>query len=215
MLDCAIKHYKIVCQNTHSVNQRTNALHGIVCSYHFKGDLAAAKEYALLEEDETKRNQLLTLCLQGEEKRRHCQQLAHTHLYEFLHYLESGCPTRTVYCAVEQLVALLFPDGNLQDFHGLLANVLQKHSYIACKEEDYDETVALLQKAKYHTEQFIRYSAQDFYRYSSPFFDLIGDTKIASDTPDAPLENFRNFLESNTVYDPIRHRAEFQALTQK
>lgn len=90
LLNSAIKHYKIVLDNNPSQKLHDSALHGIVFAYHSKGDLEKAKEYALTEEDEDKRNELLVWCLEGMEKRKHCQTLSDKKLMHFISSLRFG-----------------------------------------------------------------------------------------------------------------------------
>lgn len=211
LLDSAIKHYKIVLDSNPPKALRDKALHGIVLSYHWRGDLESAKQYALTEEDAEKRDDLLLWCLEGEEKKRHCQTLSEEKLRAFILSLQLGCKTSAVCDAIEQVLYALFPDGNFQFHHNLLTYNFIDKAFFLCGEQKYDEAVAALIKARHHAEQDTLFSKQDHYRYTAPLFHLVGGEKSVSDSADTPLDGFKASL-ANAVYDPIRDREDFQVL---
>ena len=211
LLHSAVKHYQIVLDGRPERKLRNKALHGIVLAYHWLGDLAHAKEYALTAEDEDERDDLLVWCLEGEEKRRHCQRLADKKLREFILSLQLGCKTLAACDAIEQVLYSLISDGNFQFHHNLLTYNFVDKAFFLCGENRYDEAVVALSKARYHAEQDTLFARQDGYRYTAPLFDLVGGDKPVSDSADTPLDGFKASL-ANAVYDPIRDREDFQAL---
>ena len=211
LLDSAIKHYKIVLDSNPPKALRDKALHGIVLSYHWRGDLESAKQYALTEEDETKRDDLLLWCLEGEEKKRHCQTLSEKKLRAFILSLQLGCKTLVECDAIEQVLYALFPDGNFQFHHNLLTYNFIDKAFFLCGEQKYDEAVAALTKARHHAEQDTLFSQQDHYGYTVPLFGLVGGEKEVSDSVDTPLDSYRASL-NHSDFNSIRHRDDFQAL---
>lgn len=211
LLDSAIKHYKIVLDSNPPKALRDKALHGIVLSYHWRGDLESAKQYALTEEDAERRDDLLLWCLEGEEKKRHCQTLSEEKLRAFILSLQLGCKTLAVCDAIEQVLYALFPDGNFQFHHNLLTYNFIDKAFFLCGEQKYDEAVAALTKARHHAEQDTLFSKQDHYRYTAPLFHLVGGEKPISDSADTPLDGYRASL-NRSDFDPIRQRDGFQAL---
>ena len=211
LLDSAIKHYKIVLDSNSPHDLHDKALHGIVLSYHWKGDLEHAKQYALTEEDEEKRDDLLVWCLEGAEKKKHCQTLSENKLRAFILSLQLGCKTLVECDAIEQVLYSLFPDGNFQFHHNLLTYNFIDKAFFLCGEQKYDEAVAALTKARHHAEQDTLFSKQDHYRYTAPLFHLVDGEKPISDSADTPLDGFKASL-ANAVYDPIRDREDFQVL---
>lgn len=211
LLDSAIKHYKIVLDSNPPKALRDKALHGIVLSYHWRGDLESAKQYALTEEDAEKRDDLLLWCLEGEEKKRHCQTLSEKKLRAFILSLQLGCKTLAVCDAIEQILYALFPDGNFQFHHNLLTYNFIDKAFFLCGEQKYDEAVAALIKARHHAEQDTLFSKQDHYRYTAPLFHLVGGEKPISDSADTPLDGYRASL-NRSDFDPIRQRDDFKAL---
>ena len=211
LLDSAIKHYKIVLDSNPPKALRDKALHGIVLSYHWRGDLESAKQYALTEEDETKRDDLLLWCLEGEEKKRHCQTLSEKKLRAFILSLQLGCKTLVECDAIEQVLYALFPDGNFQFHHNLLTYNFIDKAFFLCGEQKYDEAVAALTKARHHAEQDTLFSQQDHYGYTVPLFGWVGGEKEVSDSVDTPLDSYRASL-NHSDFNSIRHRDDFQAL---
>ncbi len=211
LLDSAIKHYKIVLDSNPPRDLRDKALHGIVLSYHWLGDLEHAKEYALTEEDETKRDDLLVWCLEGEEKRRHCQSVSHRKLMAFISSLQFGYKTWGVCNAIEKILYLLFPDENFQFHHNILTYNFIDKAFFLCGEKRYDEAVAALVKARHHAEQDTLFSKKDHYQYTAPLFNLVGGEKPVSDAVETPLDNFKASL-NNPIYAPIREQEDFKVL---
>lgn len=211
-LDSAIKHYKIVLDSNPLQKLHDSALHGIVLAYHWKGDLEAAKKYALTEEDENKRNDLLVWCLQGMEKRKHCQTLSDQKLMQFISSLQFGYKTLDVCNAIEQIIYLLFPDGNFQFHNNILTYNFTDKAFFLCGEKKYDEVIKELEKARYHAEQDAIFVKQNSYQYTAPLFNLVCGEKPVSDATETPLDCFRACLANNHCFDPIREREDFKAL---
>ena len=211
LLDSAIKHYKIVLDSNAPHKLCDKALHGIVLAYHWRGDLESAKQYAVTEEDEDKRDDLLVWCLEGEEKRRHCQTLAEKKLRDFILSLQLGPKNLEVCNAIEQVLYALFPDGNFQFHHNLLTYNFIDKAFFLCGDKRYDEAVSALNKARHHAEQDTLFSKQDHYGYTVPLFCLVGGEKEVSDSVDTPLDSYRASL-NHSDFNSIRHRDDFQAL---
>lgn len=211
LLHSAVKHYQIVLDGRPESKLRDKALNGIVLAYHWLGDLARAKEYALTAEDERVRDDLLVWCLEGEEKRRHCQMLSEQKLREFILSFQLGCKTLAACDAIEQVLYVLFPDGNFQFHHNLLTYNFVDKAFFLCGENRCDEAVAALTQARYHAEQDTLFAKQDGYQYTAPLFDLVSGDKPVSDSADTPLDGFKASL-ADAVFNPIRDREDFQTL---
>lgn len=212
LLDSAIKHYKIVLDSNQSAKLHDSALHGIVLSYHFKGNLKTAKEYALTEEDEDKRNELLVWCLEGMEKRKHCQTLSNQKLMQFIFSFQFGYKTLDVCNAIEKILYVLFPDENFQFHNNILTYNFIDKAFFLCGEKKFDEAIKELKKARYHAEQDTIFAKQSNYQYTAPLFNLVGGEKPISDAIETPLDCFKACLTNNHDFDPIREREDFKAL---
>lgn len=211
-LDSAIKHYKIVLENNPSQKLHDSALYGIVLAYHWKGDLKAAKKYALTEEDEDKRNELLVWCLEGIEKRKHCQTLSDQKLMQFISSLQFGYKTLDVCNAIEQIIYILFPDKNFQFYNNILTYNFIDKAFFLCGEKKYDEVLKELEKARFHAEQDAKFVKQNSYQYTAPLFNLVSGEKPISDAVETPLDCFKAALTNNRCFDPIREREDFKGL---
>lgn len=211
-LDSAIKHFKLVINNTTDGELRNSALRGIVMSCHLKGNLEEAKEFAMLQEDEDQRNDLLMWCLEGMDKRKHCQMLANQKLMTFIAQLQFGYKTMDVCNAIEKILHILFPDGNFQFHHNILTYNHIDKAFFLCSEKRWDEAIEELKKARYHAEQDTIFVRQKQYQYTAPLFDLVGGEKTETDREDTPLDDFRASLSNNHCFDPIRDRGDFKAL---
>lgn len=212
LLDSATKHYRVVLTSQPSPNLHSKALHGIVLSYHWKGDLESAKQYALTEEDETKRDDLLLWCLDGEEKCRHCQKMLDKKLTDLIVLLQNnGQQSMDVCNAIEQLITAVITDGNYQFYHNFLDYNSRRKAFLLCQNNRYDEAIEELKKARYHAEQDMLLSKQDRYQYTASLLNLLCGEKPVGDFTEIPLDNFKASL-NNPVYTPIREQEDFKAL---
>lgn len=180
--------------------------------YYWKGDLETAKKYALTEEDEDKRNELLVWCLEGVEKCKHCQTLSMQKLQHFISSLQFGYKTLDTCNAIEQIIYILFPDRNFQFHNNILTYNFIDKAFFLCGEKRYDEALNELKKARYHAEQDTIFVKQNSYQYTAPLFNLVGGEKPISDATETPLYCFRASLTNNHIFDPIRKREEFKEL---
>lgn len=212
LLDSAIKHYRVVLTSQPSPNLHSKALHGIVLSYHWKGDLEKAKRYALIEEDETKRDDLLLWCLDGEEKSRHYQEMLDRKLTDLIVFLQNGQTSMDACSAVEQIIAAIITDGNYQFYHNFLDYNSRTKAVLLCQDERYDEALEELKKARYHAEQDMVLATQGRYHYTTSLLSLLEGEKFVSDSEETPIDCFKASLISNSVFDAVRERDEFISL---
>ncbi|MBR6556665.1 MAG: helix-turn-helix transcriptional regulator [Clostridia bacterium] len=211
LLESSVKHYNLVLENCSDRKLYNKALHGIVLALHMLGRKEEALEYAGKQEDEEKRNELLLWCLRGEEKIKLGQEIAESHLNRFLFYLGFAEKSIGVYAAVENILHILFPDGNYQYYHNTLQYNAQNRAMLLCREEKYDEAVDVLKEARHHAEEMVKYGKQTNFAFTSPFFNRIAKEKPASDSAATDLDDFIRGL-NNRCYDPLREREDFRAL---
>lgn len=213
LLDNAIKHYKIVLTSQPSPALHSKALHGIILSYHWKGDLEKAKQYALTEEDETKRDDLLLWCLDGEEKSRHYQEMLDRKLTDLIVFLQNGQPSMDACSAVEQIIAAIITDGNYQFYHNFLDYNSRRKAVLLCQDERYNEALEELKKARYHAEQDTLLSKKECYQYTAPLLNLVSGEKPASDSGETAMDSFKVSL-NNPIYTPVREKEGFNELVK-
>lgn len=217
LLESALKHYKIVFENlkTSGDQERCNkVLSGIVFVLSALGRKEEAKEYALQISNEDERDEMLSWCLEGEERIRHGQKTADKLLSKYLFQLRfTGDPLESC-AAIEKILQILIPDGNYQYYHNILQyNAIDK-ACVLCGRQRYDEAVAELKKARYHAEEMVKYHQKTRFRFTAPLYDRMEGEVKTKDSNANDVEDFHSRL-NNRCFDPIRDREDFQALLQK
>ena len=212
LLESSEKHYKIVLDNTKDSKLYSKALFGIVLALSYNRKKGKAKQYAILEEDEGKRDELLLWCLEGEEKIKHSQHLANKKLNSFLVQLGLVRDSIEVYNAVEKILNIVFPDGNFQYYHNILQyNSINKAFYF-CKTEEYDNVLKELKKARCHAEEMTKVKHQKTIKFTSALFSLLEEEYTITDSDITDIDDFINCLNNNRCFDPIRDSEEFKVL---
>lgn len=215
LLESSIKHYNIVIENSNNCQLRDQALHGIILSLHIAGRYNEAKEYAMREEDQMKRDELLCWCLEGEEQISHRQKVAEYFLNRFLFHLDFEGKSLESCNAIEQILKILFPDGNYQYYHNTLQyNAIHK-AFVLCREERYEEAIDELKKAKLHAIEMVKYSKEKQYRFTAPLFNHVMGEQMETDSDVTDFDDFICCLNNNRCFDPIRDREDFKALYNK
>lgn len=215
LLDDSIKHYNIVLEHTNDPKLYNRALNGIVLSLCMIGKKSEAKEYAMRIENENERDDALCWCLEGEEKISHCQKVTEKYLNHFLSQLKLTGKSFVACDAVEQILRILFPDGNYQYYHNILQyNAIDK-AFALCKEKRYDEAMSELKNARFHAEEMVKYQKETYYRFTSPLFDHVSGEKNAAESDVTDVDDFICCLNNNRCFDPIRDREDFKALCLK
>jgi len=212
LLDSSAKHYKTVLDHTGSSKLYAKALFGIVLALSCNQQKEEAKKYALLEENEEKRDELLCWCLEGEEKKRHCQHLANKKLNRFLFHLKFGQSSIEALEAVEKILLILSPDGNYQYYHNILQYNCISKAFHLCKTKQYDRVLEELKKARYHAEEMTKVYHQKVIKFTAPLFSLIEEDPLISESDSTDVDDFIRCLNNNQCFDPIRESEEFQAL---
>lgn len=212
MLESSVKHYNIVIDSSDDGELVDKALYGIVLALCALGRKSEAKEYAMRQEDERDRDDLLCWCLEGEEKIALSQKIAQNHLNNFLHQLTFAEKTLEGCSAVEQILKLLFPDGNYQYYHNTLQYNAINKAFRLCGEKRYDEAVVELKKAKFHAGEMVKYGKEKQYCFTAPLFNRVRGDKEETDSDVTDIDDFIRSLNNNRCFDPIREREDFKAL---
>lgn len=212
LLESSVKHYRLVLKNCSDQKLYSKALCGIVLSLHDLGKDGEAKDFAMKIKDEEKRDEMLLWCLRGDDRKKLSQQIAKTYLYQFLFYLTFPPTTFEARCAVEKILDLLFPDGNLQLFHNTMQYNCIAKAFHWCSEEKYDKAMCELIKARYHAEEMTKVNHTENIRYTAPLFHLVEETHMVSDSDVTDVDDFIRCLNNNQCFDPIREREDFKAL---
>lgn len=212
MLESSVNHYRIVLENSTDHKLLSKSLHGIVLALHCLGRNDEAKEYAMKEEDEDKRNDLLCWCLTGSEKEIHSQKITERDLNRFICQLQLVTKSLETCEAVEQILKILFPDENYQYYHNILQyNALDK-AFAFCREQNWDKVIEALRQSRFHAEVMVQYQKQSYYRFTAPLFNLVEGEKPVCDSGTSDVDDFISCLNNNRCFDPIREREDFKAL---
>lgn len=213
MLEKAVQHYKIVLENCSDKIVWEKAQSGIVMALFYSGKKAEAKEYAMLQEDEDKRDELLNWCLEGEEKRMHSQKLIDRKLKALCFQLVyQGEKRIEAYEAVENILNAMIPDGNYLDYHGILQYNYIHKAFVLCHTKCYDDAIKELKKARYHAEKMIEVRMHKNYQFTTPLLDCLIAEFEDGDSSCTDLADFCACLQNNSCFDPIRDRTDFIAI---
>lgn len=215
LLESSVKHYKIVLDNSTDHKLYSKALYGIVLALNMLGRNEEGKEYAMEEPDEDKRNKMLLWCLSGDDRKKLSQEIAKTYLSDFLFYLTFAQKTIESFDAVEQILTILFPDGNMQYYHNTLQYNCIGKTFLLCQKGKWDDVIKELAKAKYHAEEMTKVNHNKNLKFTSPLFNLVEEYHMVSDSDVTDVDDFIRCLTNNNCYDPIRDREEFKVLLQK
>lgn len=210
-MEKAINHFKIVINDCSDAQLYDDALQGIVLALDNIGRKKEAKEYAMRQDDKFKRDEMLCVCLEGEERIEHLQRHAEQLLNVFLNNL-TYVRVIEAYDAEEQILKILFPDENYQYYHNILQyNALSK-AICLCNEKRYDEAVNELKKSRFHAEKMAEYNVQDEYCFTAPLFNRVKGNKQRRRS-NADIEDFVEGIKNNkVVFEPIREREDFKEL---
>ena len=212
LLESSAKHYKIVLDNTKDSKLYAKALFGIVLSLSCNNKKEEAKKYALLEENEEKRDELLCWCLEGEERKKHCQHLVNTKLNSFIFQLNFAQTSWEAYDAIEKILNIMFPDGNFQYYHNILQYNCIKKAVCFCNANQYDKALEELRKSRYHAEEMTKINHQKTIKFTAPLFSLVEEEHTVTDSDITDVDDFIRYLNNYRCFDPIREREDFKAL---
>ena len=212
LLESSAKHYKLVLENTKDSKLYDKALHGIVLALSCNHKKEEAKKYALLEENEAKRDDLLCWCLEGEERKKHCQHLTNTKLHDFLFQLKFDQTSIEAFEAIEKILNVMFPDGNFQYYHNTLQYNCMSKAFHFCKVQQYDRVLEELKKARYHAEEMTKINHRKTIKFTAPLFSLIEEEHPVTDSDVTDVDDFIRYLNNSRCFDPIREREDFKAL---
>lgn len=211
LLESSLRHGKIVFENSPDGKRRSEAISLMVMGLHNLGRNEEAKAYAMLETEEKQRDEMLTYCLEGNELQRHCQKLLDSKLCELI-ILINRQNSLEAYEATEEILKLLFPEGDYCFYHNMLQYNFISKAFVLCRQHRYDEVVTELQKARYHAEEMMKFDKETVWHHTSPLFSLLGGEKPLSDAATTDVEDFLACLKNNHCFDPIRDREDFKAL---
>ncbi len=210
----AIRLFACVIENAEDERIRASSIQGIVQYLAIRGRHSEALRYAEFypESLPLSRDDVLLTCLKGDEAKILAQKMLDRSLTKILNQI--GCGTLNACIAQEQVLRALIPDENYMYYHCFMADNYLARARLLVK-SDPDDAAAALRQARRHAiayDTFLRENT--VYRMSSPFFD-----KLENNTADlcrsgttTQEEDFWHALR-RPVFDPLRDREDFRALT--
>ena len=195
---------------------RDEAVHGLCQHLWSQGRLEEAKRAAQLYSGDP--GDLAVYLLTGEELAAHkqkCLEYTFNDLFSGLNCLPVMKDPRAADAAVTIIYAML-PDGPYLWYDYTLATARLCQAKRAVREGKYDEAVELLGKMKEHCAAYdeTHWIHPGVYRFSGPFLNLVEvDTRECAHTNDFPLLDGLADDLADPVFDPLREREDFRALT--
>ncbi len=197
---------------------RNHTLSNIVVCLSELGRRDEARTYAeqYPEKNSFGREDLLTFCLTGDDLIRHRQEQIKNALENLCNTLNSVWSLTSV-LAAEAVIKTIIPDGNYVIFHEHLARLAIDQAKALTRESRYDEAVAALEKAKFHSQEYDRIDLPEnrgVYKFTAPLLNRIEcDTRnrCVSGTSTMMADFYEYHLPDKT-FDSLREREDFQSL---
>lgn len=213
----AAKYFETVIETTDDERLKCIAVDGITSVLGYLGRQENAKAYVNLLPDTPVRTkeQIMKQILCGEEQRQFRQRKLDGQLREMLcRMVRCRTDDLAALCHAEELLLSFFPDGNLLGFHETMYGIQYSKACTLLRLERYDEAVHALTLYKKHAVLADRTEQNsEPVRYTSPYFDLL-ETEPCIDEEWGTMTHVQAFAINLTdsFFDPLRDRADFQAL---
>ncbi len=219
LLSSCIRHYERILEDCTNQEIRNQAISGLVHAHKSKGQLQEAKTYALMYPDkpETNREDLLMLCVEGEEKELLLKKAVRDGLNNLciaLEYLWMFLPNagEEILDAKAAVIDAVITDKNYQHFYIDLSLIYMEKARIAMRKEEYEMALSAITTAYDHAVNFDIMERTEIESYSCPVLNgykvdctndrrtewtLVGDMKrcLTEEQIFLPLQNRQEFLE--------------------
>lgn len=205
-LENSVNHYKLVIENTKEHKLLNNAINGIVLALNMIGDSEKAKKYAMMHEDEGERDESLLWCVSGEERTKLVQKITERYLNGCLCYMTFSNNIIDKSNAIEQVLSTLFPDGNYQYYHNILQFSYLEKGAALCDIECYDDAIESLKKARYHSEEMLKYDQQEKFIFTAPLFNKLTGEKERNHPKADAINVFISYVNNNSSFNSIRDK---------
>lgn len=215
----AVRYFETVIETTDDERVKCIAVDGITSVLGYLGRQEEAKAYVELlpETPYRTKEQIFEKCLHGEELRKHYQQKLDSLLRNILIWVVKSSSDSNKMQAVtlaEDTLMHFFKDQNYLGFQEAMYNIQRQKAVLLIGEKRYDEAVRAMQIWKKHAVLADELEGcAEVQRYTSPYFDLLETEPCTNERSGNPTheEAFLLYLEE-TLFDPLRDRADFQAL---
>ena len=220
LLASCIRHYEMILEDCTDNDLRCQAISGLVHAYTSRRQPEEAKKYALMYPDkpETSRDDLLMICVEGEEKKRMFQKKVREGLMNLCPALDyllrfEDSPCEEILDATENIINAVIPDGNYQHFHITLSLVYMERARIAMRADDHATAIDAIRKATDHAVAFDQMDISGIEAYTCPVLNgYTVDHSKDRRTDWTLVGSIQESLIGENVFAPLREREDFQSI---
>jgi Predicted transcriptional regulators len=221
MLEKSRKHYDMVIESCTDKTIKEKALFGIILTLKYDGKIQEARKYAehFPEKQGYNRDMMLELCTEGDERLTIRQKIVYDKTNELLGALrniweyqsEKIIYVKTAVDISETIISIMVKDQNYFRFYWNLYQLYIERAEISMTDNDYDNAVKYLTKAKDYAIKNDSYSLNGKCRYTCTVFDHVEDDLSCELLPTDSIDCWKQCVE-NKIFNPIRERDDFKAL---
>jgi len=215
----AIRHCEMILENCEDTELRNHAIHSLVISHKYTNRYDEAKKYAEMYPDdpESSRDDVLLLCLRGEELEKQRKKIIRKSLMKLCNAISNlweyaDIPFEEAMDAEEKVIKAVITDGNYQHFHITLSLLSLERAKIAMQNGNVDRAVKALSDAKKHAEAFDKMDEIGIEQYTCPVLSGYTEDHRDNRKEDGNMTDYTKRYAEQSIFDPIRGRADFKAI---
>ncbi len=219
----SIKLFQTIIENCNDEEIKCSAIKGIVqCLSGVDNEQAKCyvelyPETKILPEE---KEQLLALCLTGDERIKCEQHILEGDLQALLNKLLWSFdslynPNYDARNAAETILKTIIPDGNYQHYHHELFSIKWRHAFDEASNGNPEATISFLKEAIYHAKEYGKLESNATkYSFSAPLFNKLeyDSEKWYKCDKTTLLEELINEYLKKPQFDILRDRDDFKAL---
>lgn len=220
LLASCIRHYEMILEDCPDNDLRSQAISGLVHAYNSRRQPEEAKKYALMYPDkpETGRNDLLMLCVEGEEKELLLKKAVRDGLMNLcigLEYLWMYAPSsgEEILEAKEAVIKAVITDENYQHFHITLSLIYMEKARMAMGKGEHEKALNAITTAYSHAIAFDQMDASAMEKYTCPALNgYVVDHSNDRRTDWTLIGSIRQSLADEQIFLPLHEREDYQTL---
>ena len=228
-LESSIKHGQMILDDCTDEKLRRNMIHLLALDNKYLNRDEEARRYAEMcpENDGPTRDDVLSICLRGDELKKHRQPIVAKAFKKFIIEVEHYCfeaweydskfstaELKAFLDAEEAMIRTFVPDENYQWFNFNMMRLFIEKAKIAVEEGEYEKAVRLLAEAKQYAVEDDRTDAKGKYQFTSLF--LKDYEKEQKSGRPCPLDTVGYWRETVKQHFSIllRDREDYKALME-
>jgi len=216
LLEQALGHYKLVIEDCKEEYWHEEALENTATTLCMLNRRGEALGYAKQLKSKHRQEKVMRMCLTGEERVRHIQEMRHNAMLKFLNELDNL--TDTHLWAAELIIDIIqkvISDGNYLFYHNYLHFAYFNCAKHHAKAGRYDEAAESLQKAWFHIQKHAEFQAvPGDYLFTAPEMDRV-TARCFPNTINYRKLFIRNVEEQEELFVPLREREDFRKLEEE